>query len=922
VAATASTTGAPAANPPSASPPTANPPPRNPFPNYTQMPRRVPIWAWHAGRALSVGLAVGECVLLIAAPARGLELWWKLAIPLLPLLWLCAPGLWRNLCPLAASNQTPRLLRFTRGLTIPGWYREYAPVIGMVAFILLVASRKPLLNTSGVATAALIGASLLGAFAGGLVFKGKSGWCSSICPLLPVQRIYGQTPFATVPNSHCQPCVGCTKNCYDFNPRVAYLADLYEDDRHYTGYRRFFVGCFPGLVYCYFTLPAHISAAADYGRFAVFIGVSAGSFFLAETLLKVTVNKITAVYGAVAISLFYFYAAQVLSGTLTGSQSTGWFVWGLRGVVWALAAVWLVRTWRKEAVFVEQATTPVPVRLSASALDAARAKQAGNPEVTFAPSGLRLVAKPGATLLELAESGEQTVEAGCRMGVCGADPVCVVSGMDNLSPISGDERATLERLGYAENTRMACCARVEGAVTIALAPERADAVAPKRVAGFVADPEVKRVVIVGNGIAGVTAADHVRRRHPDCRIDVVANEPYPLYNRMGIGRLVYGSSAMVGLQLLPDSWYEENDVTCWLNTFATKLDRERREIALGTGETLPYDRLILATGSDSFVPPIEGWGAPGTFVLRRAADAFAIRTYAQEHRAEHAVIAGGGLLGLEAAYALHKIGLHVTVLERSETLLSRQLDARAAEILRDYLEGLGLHIALASETAALRARQDDGQPAQRGETEHLGAIARPDQIVRLDQVELRDRRTLPADLFLLAAGIAPLVELARASGIAVGRGVIVDDELRTSDPDVFAVGDVAEHDGRVYGLWPAAVEQGEIAAENALGGQRSYHGTVPVAMLKVVGVDLLSIGRFQATDEDTAIALEDPDEHSYRKLVIADGRIAGAILIARQQDAPHVTAAVREAREVSALMPALERGDWDVLAERQEPVAV
>lgn len=876
----------------------------NPFPNYTQLPRRVPIWAWNVGRVVSVALAVGECVLLIAQPDKGLELWWKLAIPLLPLLWLSAPGLWRNLCPLAASNQTPRLFRFTRGLTIPDWYREYAPVVGMVAFIVLVASREPLLNDSGVATAVLIGASLLGAFTGGLVFKGKSGWCSSICPLLPVQRIYGQTPFATIPNSHCQPCVGCTKNCYDFNPRVAYLADLYEDDRHYTGYRKFFVGCFPGLIYCYFTLPAHISAGADYGRFAVFIGVSAGSFFLAETLLKVTVNKITAVYGAVAISLFYFYAAHVLAGTLTGSESTGWFVWGLRGTVWVLAAIWLVRTWRKEAVFVEQATAPAPVRLGAGALDAARAKQAGDPEITFEPSGLRLVAKPGATLLDLAESGEQTIEAGCRMGVCGADPVCVVSGMDNLSPISSDEQATLERLGYAENTRMACCARIEGPVTIALTPERAGAGAPKRVEGFTPDRDVKRVVIVGNGIAGVTAADHVRRRHPDCQIDVVANEPYPLYNRMGIGRLVYARSAMVGLQLLPDAWYEENGITCWLNTFATGLDRERREIALGTGEALPYDRLILATGSDSFVPPIESYGVPGTFVLRRAADAFAIRTYAQEHRAEHAVIAGGGLLGLEAAYALHKIGLHVTVLERSATLLSRQLDARAAEILRDYLEGLGLHISLASETASLHAGEQEDPPG------------------RLREVRLRDGRTLPADLFLVAAGITPLVELARAAGVEVGKGVIVDDELRTSDPDVFAVGDVAEHEGRVYGLWPAAVEQGEIAAENALGGHRAYTGTVPVTMLKVVGVDLLSVGRFQATDEDTVIALEDPDEHSYRKLVIADGRIAGAILIARQQDAPHVTAAVKEKREVSALVPALQRGEWEVLAERTEPVAV
>ena len=861
-----------------------------PFPNSTQLPRRVPIAAWHAARVVSVAAAIGLCVLLVVRPATGLELWWGLAIPLLPLVWLVAPGLWRNVCPLAATNQTPRLLKFSRARTAPDAFREYAPLVGMGAFVLLVASRRPLLDDSGVATAALIGTALAAAFAGGILLKGKSGWCSSVCPLLPVQRVYGQTPYVTVANSHCLPCVGCTKNCYDFNPRVAYLADLYEDDRHHTGYRKLFAGALPGLVLCHFTLPADIAAAEVYGRFALYVAASAGSFFVAETLVKVSVNKITAVYGAVSISLFYWYSAPVLAQTLFGGQAP-WFEWSLRLAVWAAAAVWLVRTWRKEALFVERAKAAPPVRLGADALAAARAQDAGAPEITFEPSGLRLVAKPGASLLELIESAEQPIEAGCRMGVCGADPVCVVAGMEHLSAIAGDERATLERLGYAGNTRMACCARVEGPVTISLTPQRAGSSAAKRVEGFEYDPAVRRVIVIGNGIAGMTAADHIRRRHPDCEIDVVANEPYPLYNRMGIARLVYGSSAMVGLQLLPDGWYEDNRITCWLNTFATRIDRERREVLLGTGEALPYDRVILATGSNSFVPPIEGYGVPGTFVLRRAGDAIAIRSFVQEHDAENVVVAGGGLLGLEAAYALRKLNLHVTVLERGASLLSRQLDARAAEMLRDYLEGLGLHISLASESRSLAS--DGG---------------------RLRSVVLADGRTLPADVFLVAAGIAPRVELAREAGLEVGRGVVVDDALRSSDPDVLAIGDVAEHRGRTLGLWPAAVEQGEVAAENALGGARRYEGTVPVTMLKVAGVDLLSIGRFAAQEGDEVIALEDPAEHSYRKLVICDGAIAGAILIARSADAPHVTAAVKDGRDVCGVIEDLRRGEWGVLA--------
>jgi NAD(P)H-nitrite reductase large subunit len=257
-------------------------------------------------------------------------------------------------------------------------------------------------------------------------------------------------------------------------------------------------------------------------------------------------------------------------------------------------------------------------------------------------------------------------------------------------------------------------------------------------------------------------------------------------------------------------------------------------------------------------------------------------------------VAGGGLLGLEAAYAIRKLGPQVTVLERGSGLLSRQLDARAAELLREYLEGLGLHIHVGAETASLEATAG-----------------------RVTSVKLRDGHDLPADVFLVAAGISPLVKLAQEAGLEVRRGVVVDDQLRTSDPDVFAVGDLAEHRGRISGLWPAAVEQGEVAAENAAGGSRSYEGTVPVTMLKVVGVDLLSIGRFEGQEGDVVVALEDPEEHSYRKLVISDGKIAGAILIARPVDAPHVTAAARDGRDVAALIERLEIGDWACLAAPQ-----
>ena len=181
--------------------------------------------------------------------------------------------------------------------------------------------------------------------------------------------------------------------------------------------------------------------------------------------------------------------------------------------------------------------------------------------------------------------------------------------------------------------------------------------------------------MIGNGIAGVTAVDHIRRRHPVTQIDLIAEEPHHLYNRMGIARLVYGKSAMQGLYLNPDAWYGEREIEVWLNTRALHIDRVNRHVQLGTGEKLPYDKLILAMGSRAFVPPIEGYGLAGTGVLRKADDAIRVRNFAQRHGAKKAAVAGGGLLGLEAAYALHQLGLRATVLERSDRLLKRQLDA-------------------------------------------------------------------------------------------------------------------------------------------------------------------------------------------------------------------------------------------------------
>ncbi len=877
------------------------------FPNYTQLPSRVPVGVWHALRGLSVAAAVGLAVLLVVRPREGLFLLWQVVIPIVPAVFLLAPGLWRNVCPLAALNQLPRLAGFTKGLAHTPAIREYSFVVGIVAFFALVSARKFLFNDDGLATAVLIGGALGLAFLGGVVFKGKSGWCSSVCPMLPVQRLYGQTPFVTVPNSHCRPCVGCTKNCYDFNPRVAYLADQYDDDRRYVGYRRFFAAVFPGFVAAYFLVPdpPAVSVPRMYFEFAAYMAVSLAAFTTLETFARVRPNTLTALFAAVAFNVYYWFSAGAIVeavNVLAQVPAAPLWAWAIRGAVLAVTVVWLARTLLVErrfvALTVATASAPAARLGEGAAIAIEQAATRESAQVSFEPEGKRVAVQPGQTLLAVAESCGLAIESGCRMGICGADPVAVLDGMDRLSPLGDDERATLARLGLADNTRLACCARVAGPVSVSLTPQRRAASRPATMPAVHFDPAVRRVVVIGHGIAGVTAADHVRQRHPDCEVTVVGKEKFPLYNRMGITRLIYGRSAMQGLYLLPDAWYAENGISCWLNTRAARIDVGAQAVTLATGEVLPYDRLILATGSAGYVPEIPGFGAAGTFVLREAEDAMYVRAYAQDTNARSAVVAGGGLLGLEAAYALAKLGLRVTVLERGRWPLRRQVDEHAGTLLREYLAGLGLQVFVESEVAQLAV--DGG-------------------LVR--EAVLRDARALPCDVFLACTGIRPNVALAAAAGLKLNRGVIVDDRLRTSAPRIYCAGDAAEFRGEVYGLWPACVEQGAIAAANAVGDDRAYGGTIPSTILKVVGADLASMGRIVATADDQVVVLEDREGRRYAKLVVAGGRIAGAILLGFPKEAALVADALKSGRDVSADLGALRVGDWSVLEPAGEKAA-
>ncbi|MEO8410867.1 MAG: FAD-dependent oxidoreductase, partial [Propionivibrio sp.] len=268
----------------------------------------------------------------------------------------------------------------------------------------------------------------------------------------------------------------------------------------------------------------------------------------------------------------------------------------------------------------------------------------------------------------------------------------------------------------------------------------------------------------------------------------------------------------------------------------------------------------------------------------------------QRNNCRRAVVAGAGLLGLEAAHALQKLGLKVTVLANTDYILNRQLDAHGAALLQRYLASQEIEILTGAEATALVAGGNG----------------------RVSAVRLNDGSELPAEVFLACTGVKPNVELAKASGIATRWGIVVDDRMQTNLAGVFAAGDVTEHEGISFGLWAVAVEQGQVAAINALGGQRQYQGDVPKTMLKVTGIDLLSVGSVSAYREnEIEIAEEQSGEFRYRKLVLASGRAVGAILIGHPDLAETVADLVKQGTNLTALLPALRRGDWDVLMQAE-----
>jgi len=399
-----------------------------------------------------------------------------------------------------------------------------------------------------------------------------------------------------------------------------------------------------------------------------------------------------------------------------------------------------------------------------------------------------------------------------------------------------------------------------------------------------------RLVVIGNGMAGIRTIEELLALAPDhYDITVFGAEPHPNYNRILLSPVLAGEQKFDDIVLNPLAWYEQNGVHLHLGKTITKIDRKQRVVATGDGIEAPYDRLLIATGSSPFILPVPGNTLKGVITYRDIYDTEAMIEAAKVKK--HAVVIGGGLLGLEAANGLKLRGMDVTVVHLADTLLERQLDATAGKLLQRSLEARGLAFLLSKATSEIIGN-DAGD---------------------VTGVRFKDGDAIPADLVVMAAGIRPNTTLAESAGLHCNRGIVVNDTLQTYDPRVYAVGECVSHRGIAYGLVAPLFEQAKVCANHlALMGIGSYKGSVLSTKLKVTGIDLFSAGDFLGSDGTEEIVLSDPSGGVYKKLVIKDDQLVGACLYGDTADGAWYFKLLREGRKLGELRDHIMFGESSI----------
>jgi nitrite reductase (NADH) large subunit len=386
----------------------------------------------------------------------------------------------------------------------------------------------------------------------------------------------------------------------------------------------------------------------------------------------------------------------------------------------------------------------------------------------------------------------------------------------------------------------------------------------------------QKLIVIGNGMAGIRTVEELLKRAPDAyEITVFGAEPHCNYNRILLSPVLAGEKTLKDIVLNDEDWYWNNGITLHKGKKVVAIDRRRRVVRTADGFEATYDRMLLATGSNPVIIPFPGKDLPGVIGFRDVADVDAMLEASAHYR--HAVVIGGGLLGLEAANGLRKRGMDVTVVHILDSLMERQLDKPASALLKQALEQSGLRFMMEAQTEAILGED------------------------RVRAVRFRDGTEIPADLVVMAVGIRPNIELAKSAGLHCERGIVVNDTMQTYDPRVYAVGECVQHRGQLFGLVAPLFEQAKVCADHlAEFGIARYQGSVTSTKLKVTGIDLFSAGEFQGGDGYEELSFQDPARGIYKKLMVKDNHVRGAVLYGDTGDGAWYFQLMREGTDISA----------------------
>jgi nitrite reductase (NADH) large subunit len=396
---------------------------------------------------------------------------------------------------------------------------------------------------------------------------------------------------------------------------------------------------------------------------------------------------------------------------------------------------------------------------------------------------------------------------------------------------------------------------------------------------------MKRYLIIGNGVAGARAAVKIRERDPKGEIHIFTGEAYPFYYRVRFPEYVAGEVTIKEITIHTQEFYQGKNISLHLEEPIVEVRLEKKEIFSLKGNTYSYDLLLVATGGVAFVPPIPGNDKVGVFTLRTMNDAIEMRTFSE--KINRAILIGGGLVGLETGGALLRRGIKVSVIEQNPRILPRQMDTEGAQILQAKMESMGFTFFLNGQTEEILGKD------------------------KVEGVRLKDGRVVEGQMAIISAGVRPNIELAKTMGLEMKNGILVNDRLETSAQDVFAAGDVAEHRGRVYGIWPAAQKQGEIAGANMAGGEEFYEGTILSNTLKVVGIALTSTGEIDAEGKLECVVRSDREKCNYCKVIFKEDKIVGCILLGETRNKSELLSAIEKNADIKEIKNSLLEEGFD-----------